>query len=116
MNRFELVRASSLREARGLLEERPGSVFKAGGIDLLDHLKERLIEPPRVVDIRSIPALRGIKAAADGSLVVGALSTLAEIASSASIGKSHRALAEACGEAASPQIRQFTGLCRCCSR
>ena len=105
MNRFELVQARSLPEARSLRGEKPGAVFKAGGIDLLDHLKERLVEPPRIVDIRSIPALRGIKPAADGSLVLGALSTLAEIAASAPVGKSHRALAQACGEAASPQIR-----------
>jgi xanthine dehydrogenase YagS FAD-binding subunit len=105
MNRFELVQARSLPEARSLCGEKPGAVFKAGGIDLLDHLKERLVEPPRIVDIRSIPALRGIKPAPDGSLALGALSTLAEIAASAEVGKSHRALAQACGEAASPQIR-----------
>ena len=35
MNRFELVRAQTTAQARELLAERPGSVLKAGGIDLL---------------------------------------------------------------------------------
>jgi CO/xanthine dehydrogenase FAD-binding subunit len=46
MNRFELVRAQSTQQARELVAEKAGSVLKAGGIDLLDHLKEHLVEPP----------------------------------------------------------------------
>ena len=57
MNRFELARATSTAEARDLAAEKPGSVLKAGGIDVLDHLKEHLLEPPRVVDIKRIPSL-----------------------------------------------------------
>jgi xanthine dehydrogenase YagS FAD-binding subunit len=105
MNRFELARATSSAAARDLLAEKPGSVFKAGGIDLIDHLKEHLVEPPRVVDLKSIPGLDGITAAADGSLRIGPLATLARVAADAGVRKSHAALAQACAEAASPQIR-----------
>ena len=42
MNRFEFARAASVAEALDLLAEKPGSVLKAGGIDLLDHLKTLL--------------------------------------------------------------------------
>jgi len=95
MNRFEFARATSVAEVLDLAVEKPGSVFKAGGIDLLDHLKEYLIEPPRLVDLKTIPALHGISVQTDGSLAIGPLATLAQLA----------ALARACGEAASPQIR-----------
>jgi xanthine dehydrogenase YagS FAD-binding subunit len=105
MNRFELARATTTADARRLQAEKPGSVLKAGGIDVLDHLKEHLIEPPRVVDLKAIPGMSAITAAADGSLHLGPLATLAEVASHAGVRSSHRALAEACGEAASPQIR-----------
>jgi xanthine dehydrogenase YagS FAD-binding subunit len=105
MNRFELARATSPAAARDLLAEKPGSVFKAGGIDLIDHLKEHLVEPPRVVDLKTIPGLDGITAAADGSLRIGPLATLARVAADAGVRKSHTALAQACAEAASPQIR-----------
>lgn len=105
MNRFELARATSTSQARELLAAKAGSVFKAGGIDLLDHLKEHLLEPPRVVDLKRIPGLDHVTAGPDGSLRIGALATLAKVASHEAVGKSHPALARACGEAASPQIR-----------
>jgi len=105
MNRFELARATTAAEARTLVSEKPGSVLKAGGIDLLDHLKEHLLEPPRVVDIKRIPGLDAISAEPDGSLRIGALATLAKVAAHDGVQKSHPALARACGEAASPQIR-----------
>ena len=105
MNRFELVRAHSTTQARELAAERPGSVLKAGGIDLLDHLKEHLVEPPRVVDLKTIAGLDKIAAEPDGSLRIGPLVTLARVAAHPMVQKTHPALARACGEAASPQIR-----------
>ena len=105
MNRFEFARATSVAEARSLKAEKPGSLLKAGGIDLLDHLKEHLVEPPRLVDLKGLPGMKEIKAEADGSLTIGPLATLSAVASNATVLKTHRALAEACGEAASPQIR-----------
>ncbi len=105
MNRFELARAASTAEARELLAGKPGSVYKAGGIDLLDHLKEHLVEPPRLVDLKRIPGLDAIVAAPDGSLRIGPLATLARVAAHEGVRATHPALARACGEAASPQIR-----------
>jgi len=105
MNRFELVRAQTTTQARELAAEMPGSVLKAGGIDLLDHLKEHLVEPPRLVDLKTIPGLAQIAVDKDGTLKIGALATLAQVAAHAAVRASHPALARACGEAASPQIR-----------
>ena len=105
MVRFELTKPESTAEARELAAAKPGSVFKAGGIDLLDHLKEHLVEPPRVVDLKSIPGLATITAEPDGGLRIGPMATLAQVASHAGIQKSHAALAQSCREAASPQIR-----------
>lgn len=105
MNRFELAQARSLSDARALVAEKPGSILKAGGIDVLDHLKERLIEPPRLVNLKTIDGLDRIAPQPDGSLQVGPLATLARLAAHADVRRSHPALAQACGEAASPQIR-----------
>jgi xanthine dehydrogenase YagS FAD-binding subunit len=105
MNRFELARPHSTAQARELLAEKPGSMLKAGGIDLIDHLKERLVEPARVVDLKSVPGLDRIVADPDGGLRIGPLATLARVAADETVRRTHPALAQACGEAASPQIR-----------
>jgi len=105
MNRFEFARAMSVAEGLSLVAETRGSVWKAGGIDLLDHLKEHLIEPPRLVDLKSIPGMNAVEVEPDGSLWIGPLVTLATVASHPAIRNAHAALAHACGEAASPQIR-----------
>jgi xanthine dehydrogenase YagS FAD-binding subunit len=105
MNAFEYARATSVAQARELVSGKPGAVLKAGGIDLLDHLKERLVEPPRVVDLKSIPGLGKITAEPDGGLRIGPMATLAQVAASPVVQKSHAALAQSCREAASPQIR-----------
>ena len=60
MNRFELARATSPSQARELLAEKAGSVLKAGGIDVIDHLKEHLVEPPRGVCGRAVLVLDDI--------------------------------------------------------
>ena len=105
MNRFEFARATGVAEALDLVAAKPGSVLKAGGIDLLDHLKEHLLEPPRVVDLKTIPGMNAISVEADGSIRIGPLVTLAQVAAHPGIRATHTALAQACGEAASPQIR-----------
>jgi len=110
MNRFELARATSPAQARELLAEKPGSVYKAGGIDLLDRLKEHLVEPPRVVDLKTIPGLDRITVEGDGGLRIGTLATLAKVAAHEGINRTHPALARACAEAASPQIRNLATL------
>lgn len=105
MNRFEVVKPHTLAQAKDAVQEKAWSQFKAGGIDVIDHLKEHLEEPPRLVDLKGIPGLADIKVEADGSLRIGALTRLADIAADERIRKSHTALAIAAGETASPQVR-----------
>ena len=105
MNRFEVIKPSTLAQAKDLVQEKAWSQYKAGGIDVIDHLKEHLEEPPRIVDLKGIPGLSDIKVEADGSLRIGALVKLADLAADARILKTHTALAIAAGETASPQVR-----------
>jgi len=105
MHNFELAKAHTTEQARDLLAEKPQSVLKAGGIDVIDRLKQHLIAPDRLVDLKSISGLDEIDVDRDGTLKVGALVTLAKVAGHDELKKSFPALALACGEAASPQIR-----------
>ena len=110
MNRFEVVKPSTLLQAKDLVQEKPWSIYKAGGIDVIDHLKERLVSPSRVVDLKAIPGMSELKVEADGSLRIGALVKLADVAADEHVKKTHAALAIATGEAASPQVRNVASI------
>lgn len=110
MNRFEVIKPSTIAQAKDALLEKTPSLYKAGGIDVIDHLKERLEQPQRVVDLKSLPGMTDIRVEADGSLRIGALAKLADIAADPRIRKSHTALAIAAGETASPQVRNVATL------
>ena len=80
-------------------------VLKAGGIDLLDLMKEGLLSPRRLVNLRNIPDLGQIIEAPDGTVRVGSMVTLAQLAGHPLVRTRYAALAQAAGQAASPQIR-----------
>jgi len=102
MNRFAWVNPGSVEEAVAALGDK--AEVKAGGIDLMDLLKERLIAPERLVNLRAVPGLDRIEDRPDG-LHLGPLVTLARIAEDPAVRRRYRALAEAAGRAATPQIR-----------
>ena len=85
----------------------PEATFKAAGIDLLDRLKERIEEPSTLVDLlRLEDQLRFVRSDATG-LALGALATLQQIADAPEAGSPGLlALRDACGDAATPQIRR----------
>jgi xanthine dehydrogenase YagS FAD-binding subunit len=84
----------------------PGVVVKAGGVDLLDRLKEGIDAPARLVNIRGIGGLDAI-ATPNGELALGPLVTLAQLEASSDVKRRWPALAAACAHAATPQIRNM---------
>jgi xanthine dehydrogenase YagS FAD-binding subunit len=115
MNPFEWVEATSVEGALAALAARPGAVLKAGGVDLLDLMKERIAAPARIVNIRNVAGLDRIYWDGGGrggpdALRIGPLATLARIAADAAIRERCRALADAAGHAATPQIRNMATL------
>jgi len=108
MKAFELYNPKTVAEAVKLLPAREGddsARLLAGGQDLLTEMKEHLVEPERVVNLKHVPGLDKIELAADGSLALGALVTVQEIADDASVRERAALLAEAAGSVGSPQIR-----------
>lgn len=106
MNSFQWIDAKSVEEAVALLAaDARGTVAKAGGMDLLDLLKEGIIAPARIVNLQRIEALRGVQFGDATGLRLGTLTTLAEIASNSSIRQHYPALAAAAAHAATPQVR-----------
>ncbi len=107
MNKFTFVDCTTVDQA--LEQLTPGATVKAGGIDLLDLMKEDIVAPPRLVNIRNIDALRGISSTSSG-LRLGSLTTLSEIAAHPEIQRSYAALSDAAGHAATPQVRNMATL------
>src|SRR5205085_1096006 len=109
MNAFEYADAGSINEAITLLSVK-GAAIKAGGVDLLDLMKERLAEPSRLVNIRNLRELDFIKTDKDGGLRIGPLVTLAHLAQEKMLRERFTALADAALHAATPQIRNMATL------
>lgn len=114
MKTFELISAGTFDAAAKVAAGTNVNdlLVKAGGIDVLDRMKERLDTPLRVLSIKPIAAegARGIVAGKDGGLVIGALTTMTQIADNEKIRMYLSGLAKACGDAATPQIRNVATL------
>ena len=119
MNRFGWTSAATISEAaaaasitvadamtatRDAANGRETSVVKAGGIDLLDLLKENLLAPTKVVSLRDVAGLTIIAEQA-GGLRIGSMVTLASAAVHPLVRQRYPALADALQNSASPQIR-----------
>jgi xanthine dehydrogenase YagS FAD-binding subunit len=108
MNAFEWVDAASVAQAVDQLGGK--AALKAGGVDLLDLMKEGVVAPPRIVNLRTIPGLDRIADDPQEGLRVGPLVTLARLAAEPVVRERYTALAEAAGHAATPQIRNLATL------
>jgi xanthine dehydrogenase YagS FAD-binding subunit len=106
MNPFEYVSPSDPDQATALLSDRwgPAEVL-AGGTDLLALMKDAVVTPGRLVNIKAIGGLSGVSFSGKSGLKVGALVTLADLAVHPLVATNYPALAEAIHDAASPQIR-----------
>jgi carbon-monoxide dehydrogenase medium subunit len=103
---FEMFQPATLQEASQLLRKNgPGGRFLAGGTDLVIAMKEKGLLPNYIVDLKRLPGLSGIHENSDGSISLGALTTLHEIETSALIQKRYPFLAQSAAEVGSIQIR-----------
>ena len=103
---FEFYQPTTLQEASRLLREKgPGGRFLAGGTDLVIAMKEKGLLPNYIVDLKRVPAISGIRQNPDGSISLGALTTMYEIEISPLIKKKFHFLAQSAAEVGSIQIR-----------
>jgi len=122
MNAFQWTDATSVKQATAentlpvadvmLPTTKPESatIFKAGGVDVLDLMKEHILQPARIVSVLNLPKMSRIDVDATVGTHLGALVTLADIERNPDLQKSYRALAEAAAHAATPQVRNAATL------
>src|ERR671935_28010 len=113
MKSFELYEPTTVQEAVGLLDKF-GATGKAlgGGSDLIGGIMKDWVQgkgmpyPVQVVDLTTIPELKGIKVGSDGAHI-GAATTLSQIIESKELQQQFPLLTQAALSVASPLIRNF---------
>lgn len=107
MQPFEYASPKTLKEALALLGGNwSDAAVLAGGTDLISLMKEEVMSPRRVVNIKEIAELKGISKTAAG-IRIGALATVEEVLSSPLVRASFPSLTEAARGVASMQIRNM---------
>ena len=103
MKTFSSANPRSVQDAVKLLQKGNAAAV-GGGSDLLGMVKDHLISPDVLVNLRSIPALDQITEQ-NGEVRIGGLASLAEISQNQLIRTRYTVLADAAGAVGTPQIR-----------
>lgn len=111
MKAFEWANPTTLADAARLLETQSQEFDEApqllaGGQDLLTSMKDYLVRPARIVNLKSIRGLNRIVSDRTG-LRIGALVTLTELEEHQVVKRNFPGLAEAAHSVATPQIRNL---------
>lgn len=110
MNPFQYVTATSPDEAPQLLGR--NGRYLAGGVDLLGEMKEYIVSPDILVNVKEVFAAKKANSIvfADDKWTFDTVATVAAIAAHEQVRKDLSGLAEAAGEVGSPQIRNVASL------
>ncbi|PHN01690.1 FAD binding domain-containing protein [Flavilitoribacter nigricans] len=102
---FDYQKATSVEQAISLLQSHDGDAkLLAGGHSLIPTMKLRLNSPALLIDVSKIEELRGIREE-DGHIVIGAMTTHYEIASSDLLAKKAPMFVEAAKVIGDIQVR-----------
>lgn len=110
MKSFVFVEPKSYEEAAAIMTGKQYSlpVLKGGGMDVLDHLKEGILDANALVNIKRLHATgAGTEPVVevDGVIRIAASATMAQVAASPIVIKGAPAVAQALANAATPQVR-----------
>lgn len=106
MKEFEYLAPKTVKEAIQILATyKEKATVLAGGTDVVIRLRDEIIDPECVVDIKHIDELKGIKFDKKDGLFVGALATMHDIQNDKNVKEFYPFYAEACGHVGSKQIR-----------
>lgn len=104
--RFNYLESRTIQEAVSLLVKYQGMVkVIAGGTDLLNQIRLKMIKPEYLVDIGYIPGLDYIKYDSEGRLSIGTLATIRSLEMSAELQRNHPVISQAASLIGSMAIR-----------
>jgi xanthine dehydrogenase YagS FAD-binding subunit len=106
MQKFEYASPTTKEQAVALLAKDWGETeVLAGGTDLISLMKDFVVTPKRVINIKNIKGLDSVKTPRDGSARIGALTTIDRLIEA--MGKNFPSITEAASWITSPQIRNM---------
>lgn len=108
MNNFEYIIPKSAGDVVTQLKTK-STVIKAGGVDLLDMMKEGLAVPERLINLGALTDLQYVRRSG-GRLRIGPLTLLDDLAGHRELQGPYDALMQAADGAATPQIRNMATL------
>jgi carbon-monoxide dehydrogenase medium subunit len=108
LHRFEYLEPTTLSECAQMLAEHKGKArLLAGGTDLIIQMEQHKRKPEVVIYAMRIPELRGVCVGDDGSVRIGATTTLREVETSSVIREKFPVLSYAASTVGSVQIRNL---------
>jgi aerobic carbon-monoxide dehydrogenase medium subunit len=105
LSEVEYARPASVEEAIRLLSENDNARPLAGGQTLVNVMKQRAASPDLLVDLAELEELTPITVGEDGSLELGAMTTLSDLIASAEVQERRPILAEVASRIADVQVR-----------
>jgi carbon-monoxide dehydrogenase medium subunit len=104
MHNFDYHAPKTLDSALALLSDKEDGKIIAGGMTLLPTLKQRLAAPSDLIDLAAISEIKGVRR--DGNeIVIGAMTTHAEVSANADVQSSIPALSHLTGIIGDPAVR-----------
>jgi carbon-monoxide dehydrogenase medium subunit len=107
---FELLEPRSLEEALDLLAADPDARPLAGGTAMVLMLKQGILRPERLINLKKIGGATGISSEEDGGIRIGALTSIGEVERDARVRASYPGLADTCHVVANVRIRNLATL------
>jgi xanthine dehydrogenase YagS FAD-binding subunit len=110
MHPFGLSRAADSAQAISVHAKDPEVAFIAGGTDLIGLIKDRAALPARLLDINGLPGMANVEVRPDGSLLLGALARMSDVAVHPEVRRRFPLIAVSLLFAASGQLRNMASI------
>lgn len=104
MKAFAYVNPANEKEAVAALKSGGTALPLAGGMDLLARMKDYIMQPDRIVNVKNALDATAVRAP-DGGMKIGAAMKIVDLLEHQEISRSYPALVRAAGEIGTPQIR-----------
>ena len=108
LSKFEYLAPNTVEEAFTMMAENKAEAsVMAGGTDLLNKMRDRVVTPSCIIGLRNISGLNYIEFDENSGLKIGALATLDDVSNTAIVQEKYPMLSEAIELMASPAVRNL---------